>query len=70
MYVSYAFVVAIFAVVGTIIYFVFDDPPIVIYIIGINLVVFLLLPFIFRYSRVLYLYLFGGVSYEQDDFRH
>jgi hypothetical protein len=68
MYMSYAFIVAIFAIVGATIYYALDDPGIIVYIIGINLVVLILLPLIFRYSRVLYLYLFGGVSYEKDEY--
>jgi phage FluMu protein Com len=66
MYMSYAFIVAIFSIVGVFLYYVLDDPSIMVYIIGINLAVLILLPLIFRYSRVLYLYLFGGVSYEEE----
>jgi uncharacterized protein (DUF983 family) len=67
MYMSYAFIVAIFTIVGLLIYLFFEEPSIWLYIVGINLAVLLLLPLIFRYSRVLYLYLFGGVSYEGDE---
>lgn len=67
MYMSYAFVVALFITIGVVINLIMDEPGIMVYVVVINLAVLLFLPIIFRYSRVLYLYLFGGVSYEGNE---
>jgi hypothetical protein len=66
MYVSYAFSVAIFVIIGFLLYFFLGDPEIHVYVITIFLVVILLFPLIYRYSRVIYLHLFGGVKYKPD----
>jgi hypothetical protein len=62
MYVSYALVVALVFIVDFILLIGFD-PAIWMYGLVSGVVVILLLPFIFRYSRILYLYWFGGVSF-------
>ena len=67
MYVSYAMSLGIFVVVSTFIYFVFNNPAFHFYIIGIPLVVLILLPLMYRYSRVLFLHLFGGINYDIRD---
>ena len=66
MYISYAVGVALFAVMGFIIYQISNDPPFWSYTILMPGVVILLLPITFRYSRVLFLHWFGGVSYNPD----
>ena len=63
MYISYAFSVAIFVAVGVGLSFL-GDFSLEIYLLAIIGVIALLLPFLFRYSRILFLYLFGGVDYE------
>lgn len=64
MYFSYAFVVAIVFIESSILYFVFGDPDMLIYL-SINVIsILLLLPFFFRYSRILFLHLFGGISFD------
>ncbi|GAA0894450.1 hypothetical protein GCM10009122_41310 [Fulvivirga kasyanovii] len=63
MYISYAFSVAIFVAVGVALSFL-GDFSLEIYLLAIIGVIALLLPFLFRYSRILFLYLFGGVDYE------
>lgn len=63
MYISYAFVVGILLITAVLIYNIFDDPPLIAYIIAVPLIVFITLPFIFRYSRIIYLHLIGGISY-------
>lgn len=63
MYFSYAFVVAIVTVESVILYFLFNDPEMEVYAITSIGSVLLLLPLLFRYSRVLFLHLFGGISY-------
>lgn len=62
MYISYAFSVAIFIGVGLALS-VLGDFSLEIYLLAIIGVVALLLPFLFRYSRILFLHLFGGVDY-------
>ena len=63
MYVSYAFSVAILLGTGFVLFVGFNDPPFLAYLVSIPTVVLLLLPFSFRYSRVLYLFAFGGIDY-------
>ena len=61
MYISYAAVVAIVIGVGFSMYY-FIDPPLYVYGVAVGVTVSLLLPFIFRFSRILFLYWFGGVG--------
>ncbi len=65
MYISYAFNVAILFITGFILFNIFDDPSLWIYVVTAPAVVLLLLPLIFRYSRTLYLYGVGNISYQQ-----
>ncbi len=65
MYISYAMIVAMVTNVWLILYFVFDDPEFEVYISVIIILNIVLLPIFFRYSRVLYIYAFGGVEYNQ-----
>jgi hypothetical protein len=68
MYVGYAFTVAILVVVGIILYFS-GDPSEWVYIgvvIGIMIVI---APLNYRYSRILFLYLFGGLKYQPHHHR-
>lgn len=64
MYVSYAFIVGIVVVTSLALYFILDNPSVWVYLGAVYAVILLTLPLIFRYSRVLYLYWFGGVAYE------
>ena len=57
MYISYGFSVAIFLVVGFVLYYFFNDPAIEVYLIAIVTVAGLLFPLNFRYSRIIFLYL-------------
>lgn len=63
MYISYAFSVAIFATVGVALS-VLGDYPLYYYFIAIIAATLLLFPVMFRYSRILYLYMFGGVDFD------
>ena len=63
MYVSYAFSVAIFIIVGFFLFIFFSDPGILVYVMSTLLTIIVLFPVLFRYSRVIYLHLFGGISY-------
>ena len=62
MFVSYALTVGIFLVVGLLLYFLFH-PSDTVYVIVITVAAILFTPFSFRYSRVLFLYWFGGYRY-------
>ncbi len=64
MYLSYTFSVALFVTVFVGMNILFERPPLYAYVgvvIGFNLLLF---PLMFRYSRILYLHLFGGVKYQ------
>lgn len=66
MYISYAFSVAIFVVVGFLLFIFFKDPEIYVYVLTVLLTIMILFPLLFRYSRVVYLHIFGGVNYDPD----
>lgn len=65
MYISYAFCVAILVASFLIINILFEDAHILVYVISVPLIVTLALPFIFRYSRILYLYMIGGIYFDE-----
>ncbi|AYA38996.1 DUF983 domain-containing protein [Hymenobacter oligotrophus] len=62
MYFSYGFTVAIFVISGVLLYYLANDPPLWVYISVVGGVALLSTPVVFRYSRALMLYLFGGVE--------
>lgn len=66
MYISYAFTIAILLGTSFVLYFGFSNAPSWVYLVSVPLVCILLLPLTFRYSRILYLYAFGGVSYDRS----
>ena len=63
MYVSYAFSVAGLVIIGLLLYFTIN-PSQWVYIGTIIGTMTILAPLNFRYSRILYLYLFGGIHYK------
>ena len=63
MYVSYAFTVAVMAVAGLLLY-VLGDPSEWVYIGVVIALMILLAPLNYRYSRIVYLYAFGGIKYD------
>jgi len=67
MYISYVMSLVILFTVSITIFILFSNPDFYYYLIGITLVVLILIPVTFRYSRVLFLYLFGGIKYEARD---
>lgn len=67
MYVSYAFSVAIFLITGFLLYLFFNDPDLIVYVLTTFAIVLFLFPFLYRYSRVIYLHLFGGIRYNPDN---
>ena len=64
MYISYAFSVIIVLAVGVALYYLANDPPTWVYLVTVAGIVLLFTPLLFRYARVLMLYLFGGVAYD------
>lgn len=64
MYISYALSVGLFLVSAFIIYRLFHPVSENVYMIAIISEVVLLYPLMFRYSRILYLYAFGGLKYK------
>jgi uncharacterized protein (DUF983 family) len=63
MYVGYAFTIAVILIIGVALY-VLADPPDTVYIGTIIGVMILLAPLNYRYSRIVYLYAFGGIKYD------
>jgi hypothetical protein len=66
MYVSYAFTLICLGIVSFILYFFAGDPSEWVYIGVVISVMVLLIPTNYRYSRILYLYLFGGIKYRPN----
>ncbi|GAB2966556.1 hypothetical protein GCM10027048_41370 [Hymenobacter coalescens] len=64
MYISFGFAVAIFTVAGVLLYYLAGDPPLWVYITTVAVATLVTLPLVFRYSRGLMLYLFGGVRFD------
>ncbi|MBS1486426.1 MAG: DUF983 domain-containing protein [Bacteroidetes bacterium] len=60
MYISYAFTIALFIAVSLVLYH-FYDPPDWVYFTAIVALSILFIPVSFRYSRILFLYCFGGL---------
>lgn len=63
MYVGYAFTIAVMVVVGLALYFLLDNPSDWAYILTVVGIMILLAPLNYRYSRIVYLYSFGGIKY-------
>ncbi len=63
MYVSYGFTVICLAIVCSILYYLFN-PPEWIYISTVIGIMLLLVPLNYRYSRIVYLYLIGGITFD------
>lgn len=64
MYLSSGFAVMIFAIVGVLLYNFAGDPDTWVYVAAVFGVTLVTTPLVFRYSRALMLYLFGGVHYD------
>ncbi len=65
MYVSYAISCAIMIILGLAVMLLFNDPDFWVYIAIIIPAFFLASPFTYRYSRILLLYLFSPVRFEE-----
>jgi hypothetical protein len=66
MYISYALSVGLFLISAFIIYMFFHPISENVYMIAIISEVVLLYPLMFRYSRIFYLYAFGGLKYQEE----
>ena len=66
MYVSYALTMAILLGLTFMLYFFFGDPSAGVYIATVTVSIVLFVPVVFRYSRTLYLHVFGGVKYSKE----
>ncbi len=64
MYISYGFSVGIIVLVGMMLYYLANDPPTWIYLTTVGIVILVATPLLFRYARVLMLYMFGSVHYD------
>jgi uncharacterized protein (DUF983 family) len=64
MFVSYAFAVGFIVVIGIILYYLFNDPSEWTYIGVCTAVILLMVPLNYRYSRIVFLYFFGGPRYK------
>lgn len=65
MYVGYGFTVAVIVAVTIVLYYFMGNPSEWVYIGTVIAIMFLLVPLNYRYSRVVYLYLFGGIKYSR-----
>lgn len=63
MYVGYAFTIFTIVVIGLLLYFL-GDPSDAVYIGTVIGVMVLIAPLNYRYSRILFLYSFGGIKYD------
>ena len=65
MFISYGMVVIMSIFTWLILFFIFH-PAFAVYVVVILILNVLLLPFIFRYSRTLFLFGFGGIGFNGD----
>jgi hypothetical protein len=64
MYVGYGFTVACIVIVGVILYYLLDNPSPWLSSGVVGAIMLVLVPWNYRYSRVVYLYLFGGIHFD------
>jgi hypothetical protein len=64
MFISYANTVGLLVILGVSIFYTFNDPPVLYYIIPVTILSLITVPFNFRISRIIYIYLFGFVKYK------
>jgi hypothetical protein len=66
MFISYGFSIVIMLLGGCIIYYTFNDPSSMYYVVPITTISLILVPINFRISRILFLYLFSGLKFESN----
>jgi uncharacterized protein (DUF983 family) len=64
MFVSYGYAVILIGIISAILFFLFDNPSDWTYITVCCIAILTLVPFNYRYSRITFLYLFGGPRYK------
>tara|TARA_B100001245_G_C22861637_1_gene414303 strand:- start:433 stop:810 length:378 start_codon:yes stop_codon:yes gene_type:complete len=64
MYVSYALSVGIFLTTAFLVTMFLENPSIKTYILSVVIVALVLYPINFRYSRILFAHVFGGIKYD------
>jgi uncharacterized protein (DUF983 family) len=64
MYISYGLAVGIVLAVGLVLYYLAGDPPLWVYAVTVTSAITLSTTILFRYARVLMLYLFGSVYFD------
>lgn len=65
MYVSYGFTVAFMVIISIILYYLAGNPSEWTYIGVVVGFMVIILPLNYRFSRILFLYMFGGISYDE-----
>ena len=65
MYVGYGFTIACIAIISIPLYLIWS-PDDWVYITAVISAMLLFVPLNYRYSRILYLYMFGGIKYNRD----
>jgi uncharacterized protein (DUF983 family) len=68
MYVGYAFTLALMGIISLFLYLL-GNPSEIVYILTVIGTMVVLAPLNYRYSRILYLHLFGGIKYDRKLFR-
>jgi uncharacterized protein (DUF983 family) len=66
MYVGYGITVMVIILVSLVLYFFADGASAYVYMFTVIGVMILLIPFNYRYSRIIYLYLFGGIGFDSS----
>ena len=64
MYVGYGFTVSCIVIVGILLYYLLGDPSPWVYSGVVVAIMLVLVPWNYRYSRIVYLYLFGGIKFD------
>lgn len=64
MYISSGFSTGILLTIGFLLYYFANDPPLWVYITTVAVAVLSVTPLLFRYSRAVMLYGFGGASFD------
>jgi uncharacterized protein (DUF983 family) len=64
MYVGYAFTLVLMGIISLLLY-ILGNPSEIVYILTVIGTMVVLAPLNYRYSRILYLHLFGGIKYDR-----
>ncbi len=64
MYISSGFSTAILLIIGFLLFYLANDPPLWVYIVAVAAAVLAVTPLLFRYARAVMLYGFGGARFD------